>query len=212
MKISALMPTFNRREFIQEAIASVLSQDVDLELIIKDGGRRVADLIPDDPRITYIWNKDRGITDAINQAMRVANGDIMVWTNDDDIVEPGAFKKVLEQIGDAKWLIGKMKTSKGQVSGGGYHHNDMIKCNHVCQPTVYWTREAYEAVGPMDEENDLVSDYEYWLRLGSRYEPKLIEDILATYRIHPDQITSKIPHEQLSQSSKVSKKYENTAR
>jgi glycosyltransferase involved in cell wall biosynthesis len=35
-EVSVVMPSFNHREFIQEAIASVLSQDVALELLIQD--------------------------------------------------------------------------------------------------------------------------------------------------------------------------------
>ena len=57
----------------------------------------------------------------------------------------------------------------------------------------------------MDEENDLVSDYDYWLRLGSKFNPKFLDMIMAEYRIHDGQITSRIPQEQLAQADNVRK-------
>lgn len=206
--ISVLIPTFNRPDFIRGAVDAILSQDYpDFEIIIKDGGDSIEHLLPTDPRVRYIHNKDRGITDAMNQAMRAAKGDIFVWANDDDRIAPGTFKYVVDNIGDKKWLAGKIETTTGQKMGGYYDYNELLKYNIIPQPAVYWTREAYEEVGEMSEEEDLVSDYEYWLRLGAKFTPFVSDRILATYTIHKDQITSKIPHEQLSQAAKVSKKY-----
>ena len=78
--------------------------------------------------------------------------------------------------------------------------------NIVPQPSVYWTREAYEEVGEMCEEQDLTSDYEYWLRLGSKFKPKFFDRIMADYTIHADQITQKITGEQLRQADETKKK------
>ena len=42
MKISALIPTFNRPQFIVNAIKAILDQDYDdFEIIIKDGGEPI---------------------------------------------------------------------------------------------------------------------------------------------------------------------------
>ena len=64
----------------------------------------------------------------------------------------------------------------------------------------------------MDETNDLVSDYEYWLRLGSKYKPVFWNRIMAYYTIHPEQITQKIGDEQMRQARNVMMKYELSAR
>jgi glycosyltransferase involved in cell wall biosynthesis len=206
--ISVLMPTFNRPDFIRGAIDAILTQDYsDFEIIVKDGGESIEHLLPTDPRIRYIHNKDRGITDAMNQAMKAAKGDIFVWANDDDRITHGTFKYVVENIGDYKWLFGKIKLTTGQTMGGGYSYQELLKANIVPQPAVYWTREAMEEVGYMSEEQDLVSDYEYWLRLGAEFEPKVVDRILAEYTIHNDQITSKIPAQQSTQANIVSQKY-----
>lgn len=212
MKISVLIPTFNRPNFIRGAVDAILEQEGDFEIIIKDGGEPIEHLLPNDPRIKYIWNKDRGITDAMNQAMKAATGDIFVWANDDDRIAPGTFKYVLENIGDAKWAYGYIWMTNGKDGmkwGEPWDYEKLKRNNIVPQPSVYWTREAYEEVGEMSEEQDLTSDYEYWLRLGSKYEPKFFDRIMADYTLHKDQITQKITGEQLRQAEETKKKYGN---
>ena len=213
MKISALIPTFNRPKFIVNAIKAILDQDYDdFEIIIKDGGEPIKHLLPDDKRIKYIWNKDRGITDAMNQAMRVATGDVFVWANDDDRIAKGTFKFVSKNLKDNdKWGYGLIEMINGDVKmiwGDEWNYERLLKQNFVPQPSVYWKREVYEEMGEMDETNDLVSDYEYWLRIGSKYKPVFWNRIMAYYTIHKDQITQKIMAEQLRQANEVRKKYE----
>lgn len=207
MKFSILMPTFNRGEYIREAVDSILNQKVDLELIIKDGGESIEHLLPKDDRIKYIWNKDRGITDAINQAIQASAGDIISWANDDDILEESILETVEKEIEGNEWLYGKIALTSGGELGSEWDLQRMLKVNIVPQPTVYWTRKAMEEIGLMDEDNDLVSDYDYWLRLGMKYTPKFLNIIMAKYRIHEGQITSQIPAEQLAQAQKVRQKY-----
>jgi len=212
MKISILCPTFNRPDFIVKAVEAVLNQDYqDFEIIIKDGGEPIGHLLPKDDRIKYIWNKDRVITDAMNQAMKAATGDVFVWANDDDRISEGTLKFVSENLGKHKWGYGYIEMVKGDAGmlwGDEWSYQRLLKQNFVPQPSVYWKREVYEEMGEMDETNDLVSDYEYWLRIGSKYKPVFWNRIMAYYTIHKDQITQKIMAEQLRQANEVRKKYE----
>jgi len=204
-KFSILMPTFNRQEFIGKSIQAVIDQDYDnWELIIQNGGDSIE--VPDDPRIKLYEEKDNGITDAMNRAIRRATGDIFVWNNDDDLLAEGTLKFIDENLIN-EWCCGRIQFSNGQLYGG-YDRELLKRTNIVAQPSVFWTRKAYETVGEMDEDNDLVSDYEYWLRLDSKLKPQFFDRVMAYYTIHPDQITSKIPHEQLAQANKVRQKYE----
>jgi glycosyltransferase involved in cell wall biosynthesis len=204
--ISILMPTFNRQKFIKDSIQAIIDQDYqDWELIIQNGGDKVE--IQDDKRIKLFNEKDNGITDAMNRAMRRATGDIFVWANDDDKIAEGTLQFISQNL-IAEWAYGKILLTSGTTMGGGYNYEELKRNNFIPQPSVYWTRKAYETVGEMDEENDLVSDYEYWLRLGSKFDPQYFDRIMAYYTIHPDQITSKIPQQQTTQANNVRKKYE----
>jgi glycosyltransferase involved in cell wall biosynthesis len=212
MKFSILMPTFRRKSYLRDAVIGLKSQVYqEWELVIKEGGNGeghsvISDLISEDNRILYIHSKDKGITDAMNQAMRVATGDIFMWANDDDILLPETLKTVSENIGGYPWGYGKIKmTRNGQFAGEmGYpvNYDQMKDGNKIPQPAVFWTREAYRAIGGMSEDQDLVSDYEYWCRLLKNFpDYKFIDSYLAEYRLHADQITTKIVSEQLRQAN-----------
>lgn len=209
MKFSILMPTFNRPEFIKKAIQSVLNQThKDWELIIQNGGEHIE--VPDDPRIKLIEEKDNGITDAINKAIKCSTGNIFVWANDDDELLDDALWFIHDNIGDSKWAYGKILRVNGNAKyeyGEEWNYERLKTKNFVPQPAVYWKREVCEEFGEMDSEQDLTSDYEYWLRIGAKYEPKFFNKILAIYNEHSDQITNKNQAEQLRQADLTKKKY-----
>jgi len=207
MKISAFMPTFNRPDFIVKAVEAILAQDYDnFEIIVKDGGDSIEHLLPKDDRIRYIGGRDRGITDAMNQAMAKATGDIFVWANDDDLIAPGTFRFVIDNIGGHKWLVGRILMGD-QLYGETYNYERLKQNNIVPQPAVYWKRDLYNELGGMCEDQDLTSDYEYWLRIGKKYEPIWTDRVLANYTVHEGQITQKITGEQLAQAEQTRKKY-----
>ncbi|MGI9118412.1 MAG: glycosyltransferase [Minisyncoccia bacterium] len=213
MKFSIIMPTFNRPEFINRAINGVLNQTYqNWELIIQNGGDSILDIIPKDPRIILFEEKDAGITDAMNKGLKKATGDVFNWQNDDDCLRSDALETVFNSIGDRQWVYGFicMQGNGGnQVWGQNWEGLTKLKqANHVPQPSVFWTRKALNEVGFMCEEEDLVSDYEYWLRLGSIFEPLFINKVLADYYIHGNQITVKQMDEQLAQAKRTSKKYD----
>lgn len=86
-RISAIMPTADRRRFVPAAIAQFLAQGRrDAELVIlDDGADSVADLIPGDPRIRYLREEGRRILgDKRNRLCDFARGEIIVHWDDDD--------------------------------------------------------------------------------------------------------------------------------
>lgn len=213
-KFSIILPTFNRPHLINRAIQAVLDQDYDnWELIIQNGGESIAHLVPKDERIKLFEEKDSGITDAMNRGMKRATGDIFVWSNDDDEITEGTLKFINENLTN-EWAYGliHMQGNLGESIWGriddGAIFQELTHGNFVPQPSVYWTRKAYETVGGMDELEDLTSDYEYWMRLWKAFEPQKFNRIMARYHLHPDQITQKNTAEQIRQAKETSKKYQ----
>lgn len=56
--------------------------------------------------------------------------------------------------------------------------------NAVCQPGSFFTREAYWAVGGVDESYRYAMDYELWLKLGARFPVRHLDRTQAAYRYH----------------------------
>ena len=77
--VTVLIPTFNRRRYFAEALASVVCQNYrNLQIIaINDGGEDVSDIVKsyDDPRLLFINRKEnRGKAYSLNEALALAEG------------------------------------------------------------------------------------------------------------------------------------------
>ena len=100
-RLSAIMPTADRRRFVPAAIAQFLAQtEINAELVILDDGTdSVADLIPGDPRIHYYREDTRRIIgDKRNRLCQLARGDIIVHWDDDDWQAPGRLARQLAAL------------------------------------------------------------------------------------------------------------------
>ena len=86
--VSVIVPTYNRRETIQAAIASVQRQTFqDWELIVVDDCSTdgTADLIEgSDPRLVLVRQKNQGVNGARNTAMLRARGRYIAFLDSDD--------------------------------------------------------------------------------------------------------------------------------
>ena len=179
MKFSIITITFNSREYLEEAVESVLSQDFgDLEYIIVDGGstdgtleiiRRHAGA---DPRIRWISEPDNGIADAFNKGLRMAKGEIVGILNSDDRYLPGALARVAgahAAHGECDIFHGDMLRLDGErvlfrlvpadVEKAVWHE---MPLNH---PATFVTRRAYGRVGGFDASIRIAMDYDLVLRL-----------------------------------------------
>lgn len=85
--VSCIMPTYNRREFLQRALGCFLRQDYPrMELIIvDDGSDPVSDLVPSDACVRYFRLPQKLTIGAKrNYACERASGEIIVHWDDDD--------------------------------------------------------------------------------------------------------------------------------
>ena len=84
--VSCVMPTFNRRHFVPQAIHYFLRQDYPHKelIIIDDGDEPVSDLIPDDDRIRYLPLDERNTVGMKrNLGCQAANGPLIALWDDD---------------------------------------------------------------------------------------------------------------------------------
>src|SRR5436309_8624539 len=97
---SVVTPSYNQGRFIRATIESVLSQDYpNLEYIIMDGGSadETASVVKEyASRLTFISEKDRGQSHAINKGFQMARGEILAWLNSDDLYLPGAVNRAVQ--------------------------------------------------------------------------------------------------------------------
>jgi glycosyltransferase involved in cell wall biosynthesis len=88
IKVSVIIPTYNRAEYVTQAIESVLAQTyTDYEIIVVDDGStdNTKDVLsPYIDRIRYIYQKNAGASAARNQGIKAAKGDWVAFLDSDD--------------------------------------------------------------------------------------------------------------------------------
>lgn len=204
-KISVITPSYNQGNFIEQTIESVLNQNYpNLEYIIMDGGSTDGTLeILRKYNTKIIWKseKDKGLSDAINKGLRLATGEIMAYINSDDLYEMETLKKIGEFFKEnpqVMWVCGKCRiinensrefyrpiTCFKNFWLKRYGYNKLLAINFISQPAVFWRRKIIEETGFFNCNLNFAMDYEYWVRIGKKYKPAIINEYLASFRIHP---------------------------
>jgi len=202
--ISIIIPSFNQANFIERTLESALSQKYPaLELLVFDGGSTdatVSVLRRYEKYLRWVSRQDNGQSDAINQGLKIARGEIVTYLNSDDLLLPGSLERVAYEFTEhpnTLWLTGQCKIIDGQgleirrpVS---YYKNVLLSTrsysvlmvtNYISQPATFWRRSLMETAGYLDESLHYVMDYEYWLRLWHIAQPKIIHQNLAAFRVH----------------------------
>jgi glycosyltransferase involved in cell wall biosynthesis len=100
-RVSVVIPCFNYGRFLGAAIESVLAQtNPEIELIVVDDGstdetRRVA---ADYETVHYVWQENRGLSEARNRGVALATGEFMLFLDADDQLSPDAIETSVRQL------------------------------------------------------------------------------------------------------------------
>gem|GEM_PF-2086946 len=73
--------------------------------------------------------------------------------------------------------------------------------------TVFWKRELLDEIGFFDKNQHLCMDYEYWLRISSRYAPVYIPQYIANFRFYQTSKSGSRFHKQFQQELEVAHTY-----
>ena len=228
MKISIITPSYNQGNFIEETIQSVISQkgSFELEYFVIDGGSkdRTVDILKKyEGKLSWISEPDNGQTHAINKGLKKATGDIIAYLNSDDIYELGALRKVVhffQKNPEKKWGYGKCRiinengkeirkwiTSYKNFLLKKYSYNKLLSENFISQPATFFRRELLDEIGFFDEKQHLVMDYEYWLRIGEKYDAGVIDEYLADFRWYTTSKSGGNFKKQFKEELYIAKKY-----
>jgi glycosyltransferase involved in cell wall biosynthesis len=213
-KISLITPSLNQGKFIEQTIRSVLSQNYpDLEYLVMDGGssdNTLSILERYSAQLKWVSEKDAGQTDAINKGLRMANGDILAYLNADDLLLPGTLLRVAQLFMEhpkTMWLTGqcriideenreirKLVTAYKNMWLRLSHPSVLLITDYISQPATFWRTSVVKDVGAMDNNLHYTMDYDYWLRLYSKYPPLFVPEYLAAFKIHPQSKTTSTGH------------------
>ena len=183
--VSVILPTYNRGNFIGEAVESVLSQGFTrFELIVVDDGSsdNTAEVIQGlaDPRVIYLRQANKGRSNARNHALSRARGRYIAFLDSDDLYMPGKLAMQVEYL-DAHPATGMVYTSahcidysgnplpenyRASVSGWIYTSIAFFRPVTITLPTVMARRELFEKAGGFDENMHRFEDTDMWRRIS----------------------------------------------
>ena len=209
MKISVIIPSYDRAHLLQRAIGSVLAQTFQPhELIIvddnsTDGTQAVLDQY--EGQVKLITNSEnRGVSYSRNVGIQAAEGDWIAFLDSDDEWDP---RKLEAQVAyhrshphisisqcDEIWIRKGVRVNpmdKHAKKGGWIFGACLPRCI-VSPSAVIIHREVFDQIGLFDESLPACEDYDLWLRIAPLYEIGLLDEKLVTrHGGHADQLSQK---------------------
>lgn len=164
-RVSVVIPTFNRRRLLREAIDAVLDQSVDsslYEIIVVDNASQddtpqmMAELQAT-ARVTvryHRFDEDHGPTHSRNLGVQMARGEIIAFTDSDCRPERDWLEKGLAAFtGDLAFITGSVKPKPDQRVRffSGFQH--VVTEEHASYPTcnAMYRRSVFLGAGGFDE-------------------------------------------------------------
>src|SRR4029453_8493898 len=202
-KVSVIIPTHNRAEFLRSAIASVLNQTFqDFEIVIIDDASKdhTQEVIAhfNDTRIKVIHNQiSKGAAGARNIGLTNTSGEYIAFLDDDDEWLPEKLKIQICFLDKSSPEVGglytysfiKEKVSGRVLSTWNYEIKDFSNENIVTTSSVLLRRECFEKCGLFDENMPTGSDYDMWIRISEKFSFEVIRDALVNYYIHENRLS-----------------------
>lgn len=202
-RITLVTPSYNQGAYLESAIQSVLTQNFPkLEYIMMDGGssdNSIAILRQYAAHFAY-WTSepDTGQADALKRGFARATGEILGWLNADDVLLPNALHTVAAFFfrhpdcdfltGDSAFINADASREVFEVRAAPYSFDDLLHYyadKYLPQPSVFFSRAAFQHVGGLDASLRYMMDLDLFLRLRREYALHYIPQRLSLMRIHP---------------------------
>ncbi len=203
LTFSVITCTWNSANYLDESIASVLSQDhPDIEYIFVDGGSSDGTL--DKIRalrrpFRLLENVQGGVSRAMNEGLRAATGDVIAYLHSDDYyLRPDVLSKVACRL-DASgrgWLFGRTMTLIGKTLHADnyiaprFSYENLLRGNFIPHPATFVRRDLMLRAGGFNTELKYAMDYDLWLKLANLSPPIQLDDAFAVFREHEGSLSS----------------------
>jgi glycosyltransferase involved in cell wall biosynthesis len=193
--VSIIIPTYNRRNYLQKAVDSVLAQAYPcFELIIVDDGSEdnTSELFENcDSAIIYIKQENKGPAAARNRGIQAAQHELIAFLDSDDRFSENKLERQVRAMQEEPtYLISHTQETwyrNGRILNQKKKHNknngDIFKQSlQLCavgMSTVLMYREIFERYGLFDENYPCCEDYEFWLRVSAEQKFLLVDEPLT---------------------------------
>ncbi len=203
-KVTVYIPTYNYKNYIEEAINSVLNQSMeDWELIIIDDGSTdgTIDLLEkydSNPKILIIQQVNKGLNKTNNIALRLSRGEYIMRLDADDYLDENALL-LLSNTLDLNEKVDLVYPDYYEIDSSGNILNIVrrkkigeevqlldLPAHGAC---TMFRKDTLNDIGGYYEEFTRQDGYEIWLRFIKKHRPYNLNTPLFYYRQHQVSIT-----------------------
>ncbi len=209
--VSVILPTYNRSQYLEDAIKSVLAQSyTDFELVVVDDGSsdNTEEIIKSfaDERIIYIRHQDnKGAAAARNTGIRYAKGEYIAFIDDDDVWLPAKLERLIDKISHLPEKVGVIYAweevrsrkddslmwmvtpkMKGNLKG------EFLYGQKIGGIPFLIRKECFDKVGLFDESLMAAQDWDMLKRIADYYEFDFVPEVLTIVYRHKEQISTNL--------------------
>ncbi|MDD2450049.1 MAG: glycosyltransferase family A protein [Sulfurimonas sp.] len=207
MDISVVIPSYNRYEVLQRALASVYAQTYKpKEVIIIDDGStdKTSQILKLFPDAKYYFQKNAGVSSARNRGIEKASYEWIAFLDSDDEWHRDKLQEHLElhlnkpellmSYTDEKWMrdAKEVKLAKKYAKVDKDIFSSSLSHCIIAPSSAVMHKTLFESVGFFDETLEVCEDYDLWLRVAIKHKIGLVDKKLITkYGGAEDQLSSK---------------------
>lgn len=199
MLVSVIIPVYNRRLMVQEAIASVMVQNFqEIEIIVVDDGSAPENRMMPSQRlqqmVKYYYRSHRGVSSARNFGASVAAGDYLAFLDSDDLWDKTKLSKQLAYLREHPEYKVCYTNERWFMSGAHLNQKDkhrkyegriFDKCLPLCIiscSSILMEKHIFFELGGFDESLPACEDYDLWLRMSARHPIGYLDEPLVNKR------------------------------
>lgn len=208
-RVSVIIPTYNRKDYVQEAIDSVLAQTyTDYEIIVVDDGStdgtgealqaRYGD------RIRYVWQENQGESVARNRGIEMAQGEFIATLDSDDLwlprklekqvahlmehVETGAVICQGQAIDEQGHILPDVEVLGARTTAEDLTLDALLSINTISAPSTMLVgrRSVFMSSGGYDPAIRYGEDWDFCIRLRAKAYIDQVAEVLCLIRYHRD--------------------------
>ena len=214
--VTLLIPTFNRRDYLGEAVGSAVRQVWrKLQIIVvNDGGQDVRDIVESfhDHRLVLLQRaENRGKAASLNEAIEHAEGKYVAYLDDDDILYPDHIRLLVEALeGPTDCQVAytnlyratfrrrpdgkRLATSKLVEIRRDFDRYFMFHFNHVLHCSVMHHRDLLYKTGPYNEGIRVLIDWDMTRRLAFFSDFLHVDRITGEYCVPVEKASDRISY------------------
>lgn len=226
--ISVIIPTYNSKKYIGEAINSVLRQTfTDYEIIVVDDGStdNTKEIIDNNfPKVRYFYIKHQGVSRARNHGIQRACGEFIAFLDADDVWLPDKLERQIDAFNADQELmlvftehrffdsngIKEATFSKKERLMKGDVIKNIFLYSHVALPTVMVRKSVFHETGYFEEDLNVAEDDNLWIRIALKFRIHLLDEVLVHCRMTENSLsrtTSNLVAGVLKNIELIEKKY-----